>query len=64
MAIAKGSKRLAIDMDDALAKELENWRRAQPEIPSKAEAVRELLLRALGSAWAERNRGRTDTHGV
>jgi hypothetical protein len=29
--------------------EIENWRRAQPAIPSKAEALRQLLERALAS---------------
>ena len=46
-----------------IAKQIEEWRRQQPEIPSRAEAVRLLLMQALDKASeeapvAERIRGR------
>jgi hypothetical protein len=27
---------------------IENWRREQPKIPSRSEAIRQLVIRALG----------------
>ena len=32
---------------------VENWRRSQPKIPSRAEAIRKLIERALGASDAE-----------
>jgi hypothetical protein len=33
--------------------QVENWRRSQAKIPSRAEAIRKLIERALGASGAE-----------
>jgi hypothetical protein len=33
--------------------QIENWRRSQPKIPTRAEAIRKLIERALGTSDAE-----------
>jgi hypothetical protein len=44
-----GRMALRVDLDGALARDLENWRRQQPVIPSRAEGVRRLIARALAN---------------
>jgi hypothetical protein len=44
-----GKSSVRVELDDALSRELENWRRRQTTIPSKAEGVRRLLSRALAN---------------
>jgi hypothetical protein len=41
------SSAVRVEFDDELSRQLEDWRRRQPEIPSKAASVRELVARAL-----------------
>jgi hypothetical protein len=50
VAIAEAGKMaLRVDLDTDLARQLENWRRQQPTIPSRAEGVRRLIARALAN---------------
>jgi hypothetical protein len=37
-------------LEGAIFTQIEDWRRSQPKIPSRPDAIRELLKRALGSA--------------
>lgn len=41
--------RMQITLDGELDSRLEDWRRKQPKIPAKTEAIRMLLRIALGS---------------
>jgi hypothetical protein len=34
-------------MDNALARQIDEWRRQQPDIPNRAEAIRRLVKQAL-----------------
>jgi hypothetical protein len=47
----RGAVRL--ELDGLLFAGVENWRRSQPEIPSRSEAVRLLLALALSELSAE-----------
>ena len=42
-------KSIRVVFDGALAEQLEDWRRRQPQIPSIAEGVRRLVARAIAS---------------
>jgi hypothetical protein len=41
-----------IEMDDDFARAVEDWRRRQPVIPSKAQALRLLAARSLAAEHA------------
>jgi hypothetical protein len=43
--------------------QIENWRRAQPEIPPLAEALRTLVKRGLGAAAGRDQNGTSGTKG-
>lgn len=47
-----GKSSVRVEFDDDLARQLEDWRRKQPQIPSKAACVRHLVKRALEQAAA------------
>jgi hypothetical protein len=40
-------------MSSEMAREIDEWRRRQPDLPNRAEAVRRLLAWALKNAPAE-----------
>ena len=42
-------KSIRVVFDHALAEQLEDWRRRQPEIPTIAKAVRHLLARGIAN---------------
>ena len=41
---------IQVRVDGQLFERLENWRRRQPKIPARSDALRELLERALAAA--------------
>jgi len=41
---------LQIRFRGSLLREVDNWRRAQPDIPTRAEAIRRLLSQALSAS--------------
>jgi len=47
-------KRMMLHLDEELAEEIENYRRQQTKIPSKAEAIRELIRIGLKSYKTDR----------
>jgi metal-responsive CopG/Arc/MetJ family transcriptional regulator len=42
-------------MDEELLQEIDNYRRQQPDLPNRAEAIRRLVRSALGSREEERS---------
>jgi hypothetical protein len=55
------SAAVRFQLEGPIFAQIEDWRRSQPKIPSRPEAIRELLKRALGpvqqaGATAARNR--------
>ena len=42
-------RRMQLVVDDRFIKRLDEWRRRQPEIVSRSEAVRNLVLQALAA---------------
>jgi metal-responsive CopG/Arc/MetJ family transcriptional regulator len=44
------SAEVRLELEDQLFTKIENWRRGRPKIPSRSEAVRQLLEQALTAA--------------
>jgi hypothetical protein len=44
------SAAVRFQLEGPIFAQVEDWRRAQPKIPSRPEAIRELLRHALGAA--------------
>lgn len=44
------NERVNVPMEPDLLREIDEWRRQQPDIPNRAEAIRRLVKRALGIA--------------
>jgi hypothetical protein len=42
------SATVRFDLTGSIFTQIEDWRRSQPKIPSRPEAIRELLKKALG----------------
>jgi metal-responsive CopG/Arc/MetJ family transcriptional regulator len=42
--------KVRLELEDQLFTKIENWRRGRPKIPSRSEAVRQLLEQALTAA--------------
>jgi hypothetical protein len=51
-ATVEAKTALRVDLDSSLAQQLEDWRRQQPVIPTRAEGIRRLLARALANEVA------------
>ena len=48
--MATETERFAMFMSPELIAAVDEWRRKQPDLPSRAEAVRRLLQQALGKS--------------
>ena len=48
------SDRINVPMEPELVREVDEWRRQQPDLPNRAEAIRRLVKQALGIAEDER----------
>jgi hypothetical protein len=46
--LVQSSATVRFDLTGSIFTQIEDWRRSQPKIPSRPEAIRELLRRALG----------------
>jgi hypothetical protein len=44
------SAAVRFQLEGPIFAQIEDWRRSQPKIPSRPDAIRELLKRALGKA--------------
>lgn len=51
------TERVALAISKALIRRIDDWRRLQPEIPTRAAAARMLIEAALDAAPAPRKRG-------
>jgi len=48
------TERFEMRLDEATIKRIDDWRRAQPDLPSRAEAIRRLVDQALKPKTARR----------
>jgi hypothetical protein len=51
------SATVRFDLTGPIFDQIENFRRSQPKIPSRPDAIRELLKRALDNAFSASGRG-------
>lgn len=49
-ASTQPSAAVRFQLEGPIFAQIENWRRSQPKIPSRPDAIRQLLQRALGVA--------------
>jgi hypothetical protein len=53
------SERMALALSKALVRRIDDWRRKQPSIPTRAAAARQLIEAALGDETNAGRRGQT-----
>jgi hypothetical protein len=52
MSNSKETAAIRLDLEGPIFKSIENWRRSHSKIPSRAEAVRQLIEQALAAQSA------------